>query len=702
MAVRFVCLSVILSVITTLHCADDFDNNRKVIDTTCKQDNQYAAEDLSIREIYDGIDNNCNGLVDENYLCEPSTIKRCWPQDNDVYQFLKNPELGLNSALSGECRHGQQFCKELEIGSAWGIMEDGADSVGGTQDDIWVQDGCVGSVLPATEQCDGLDNNCDGKTDEGLKKSCWSGPVNQNTSHPADYLVFYDAAENPDGLCKLGTQLCQDGGWSGCLYEALPTNELCDGLDNDCDGEIDEHTIDTQSSCGLTDAGACQFGLLSCISGQSGTDIMCQNAILPENEVCDNVDNDCDSETDEELYRRCETICETGIEMCYSGNWIDCTAEQPRVEECNGEDDDCDGLIDEELECVCPPEFIGLLIPCKKPELVCGLGFFTCECANAECSTTIQSECKAVCAFQELQDDALCNETMGLSEAEVCNNWDDDCDGLIDEDLFRDCYSGPVGTFGVGLCSGDIQICDSGRWGQIDNNNHFVEEMCDNQVFPALEICDGDDNDCDGLIDEELDRHDKVDMVFVIDRSGSMCNKINALRDGIRPYIADFANTEHRFAIVNVPWKHFGGPVESDVLIDLSDAITLIQTLDTIDCSHGGLEPQYDAVFNIATQAMQISFRDDAWPMLIVVTDELAQSVNNINAQSIQQAITPCIIGLCTPDDTLEIYSLVPNQFFVEWCAPANIAQKCYDLPDNITSQQITEYLNEIFSDVCR
>ena len=692
-------LSILFLAFTVANCAD-YTKDSVSIDTGC-------SEDLSVKEIYDNIDNNCNGFIDEGFICRPGNRQQCWPADagSDVYQFLKNPELALNSVLNGECKQGEQFCSELEAGgSNWGIFEDGYDGIGGTQDDIWKAGGCIGAVLPATEQCNRLDDNCDGRTDEGLKRSCWSGPANLDTHQPADYLVFYDATNNPDGICKLGTELCENGIWSGCLYEVLPSDEMCDSVDNDCDGQTDEHTKDTQTSCGLTDTGACQFGQLVCQSSDqsSGADVICQNAVLPENEVCDGVDNDCDGQTDEELYRHCETICDVGVESCYAGEWRDCSAAQPEAEQCNGLDDNCNGLVDEELQCTCPPDLIGLLIPCKIPDLVCGLGFFTCDCADEECSTTIQTECKAVCAYQELPEEQLsCDETIGLVEAEQCNNWDDDCDGKIDEDLTRECYSGPLGTLNVGLCSGDTQVCDSGRWGGFDNENHFVADTCLNQTFPELEICDEQDNDCDGEIDENLNRHDKVDMVFIIDRSGSMCNKIQALQDGIRPYVASFVNTEHRFAIVNVPSRNFQ-VIENNVLIDFTDVITFLGTLDNVDCSYGAVEPQYDAVFDIAMRNLQISFRADAWPMLIVITDELAQSVNGRNPQSIRLAISPCTIGLCTPNDKLEIYALVSNQFFVEWCLPADIAKTCYDLPENVTSQQITEYLNEIFSDVCR
>jgi len=104
------------------------------------------------------------------------------------------------------------------------------------------------------------------------------------------------------GRCKVGYQLCENGEWSECIDEIKPIREICNGIDDDCNGEIDdgiscECLLGESRECGLA-TGVCMPGYRMCIDGEWSAE--CINDTGPTDEICDNgLDDDCDGDTDE-------------------------------------------------------------------------------------------------------------------------------------------------------------------------------------------------------------------------------------------------------------------------------------------------------------------------------------------------------------------------------------------------------------------
>lgn len=154
----------------------------------------------------------------------------------------------------------------------------------------------------------------------------------------------------------------------GCEYQCTISNngvEICDGKDNDCNGFIDEVCSCTNGSkmpCGFN-MGRCKEGYYECINGVWDTN--CKGSIGPIAEECNNIDDDCNGETDDNLYRECQgadanlcnSPCGLGYEYCEKGVWKRYNPPQPSKEVCNGKDDDCNGLTDEG-SADCPPDMV--------------------------------------------------------------------------------------------------------------------------------------------------------------------------------------------------------------------------------------------------------------------------------------------------------------------------------------------------------
>ena len=306
----------------------------------------------------------------------------------------------------------------------------------------------------------------------------------------------------------------------GCGTTCTPTNggiEACnDGIDNDCDGAIDEGCTtgdcsdgQTQGCGGSPSSGAC---LMTCIGGRWGTCVGTP-PLGGAQEICgDGIDNNCDEHIDEHCEctpgntQACgasapETIC---VETCAAdGRWQPCAPNPPNtgVEACDGLDNDCDGTIDNGVDCTCEN---GTTQWCGgSPER------HTCQ---QECTGGTWSDCGPVSG-------AVVDERCGDAE-------DNDCDGSIDEPepCTSACGSGEARCDGTsrGDCvvagvdcqpgDSDEQPCDGEDRGICDPGTQSRDcrsdctwnpwGRCDGVVTARSETCNGEDDNCNGTIDD--------------------------------------------------------------------------------------------------------------------------------------------------------------------------------------------------------
>lgn len=125
---------------------------------------------------------------------------------------------------------------------------------------------------------------------------------------------------------------------------------------------------------------------------------------------------------------------------------------------------------------------------CEKPcNPACGSGQF---CNNGKC---VKIEDKDNDNFNSDRDCNDGDKTINPSAKEVCDGKDNDCDGIVDNIVPKECYNGPKDTLGKGICKSGRTACSSGK------------EICEGAIVPAdKEVCDKKDNDCNGLVDDGL------------------------------------------------------------------------------------------------------------------------------------------------------------------------------------------------------
>ena len=548
-----------------LDCADSGEAGSAVPNTDC--DDTSASINPNASEVCDSIDNDCDGDIDgADSSVDTSTGNTYFlDSDNDLYGDAANSTWACSKPFgyvpnSDDCDDTDYNIKPLDIdGDGFSTCTNDCDETNvftypGAAETESVTDcmtdadedgygdtsapagGVAGtdcdddasSVNPgADEVCDGIDNDCDTFADDLDPE----GATDATTwYHDNDSDTFGDTNDSLT-TCTQPTDYITDD--SDCDDDDAAINpsatEVCDGVDNDCDNDIDDDDSSvTGQSTFFVDADLDGFAgsttVDACIQPADTylTDDDCDdssNVVFPgATEICDGLDNDCDTDVDEGVGGNtffADTDNDTfgdpsnTIDSCtqpagYVADNTDCddnaVAVNPNASEvCDGIDNDCDNDIDDDDSSVTGQSTF----------------FVDADLDGFAGSTTVDACIQPADTY--LTDDD-CDDSSNVvfpGATEICDGLDNDCDTDVDEGVGGNTFFADTDNDTFGDPSNTIDSCTQPAGYVADNTD------CDDNsasINPnATEIClDGIDSDCDNTDSLGVCEGDIADSDFTI------------------------------------------------------------------------------------------------------------------------------------------------------------------------------------------
>jgi hypothetical protein len=455
----------------------------------------------------DNIDNNCDGTIDENLSQSTNEVGAC--------------SINTETCIEGAYIQNNEYS-------------------------------------PVDETCNNIDDNCNNLVDEELtnETTCGFDGIQNLACTGGEWLTIGECIDNgvcsPNeqqqrscgysdvGSCKLGEQnrTCnldyQWGEWDICTGNINPSQEVCDSLDNDCDGYIDENSCNSNICLELLDVTSLSFGTicgakdynnsadvnkdgivnindLTLIDKNFNNNSWCEEKLYKPENVCTN-SGEC-NENDTRLCENQKGVCAESIEICKDGSWPGCGEDNYLMNDINYElvelscdslDNDCDGYIDENS---CNSNI------CLELLDVTSLSFGTI-CGAKDYNNSADVNKDGIVNINDLtlidknfNNNSWCEEKLYKPE-NVCTN-----SGECNENDTRLCENQK------GVCAESIEICKDGSWPGCGEDNYLMNDI----NYELVELsCDSLDNDCDGKVDE-INRSDSC---------GSCGKQISICTDG--------------------------------------------------------------------------------------------------------------------------------------------------------------------------